>query len=59
MRLYSAYTPPDICFDRYYVLAKSQQTHYLLPVKQFNADHRFMSLNRHLREQAVGLYGAV
>ena len=51
------YTPPESLFDRYYFLANSQQNHFLFPMKQFHADHGFMSLNHHLREQ--GGYCAV
>ena len=36
---------------RYYFLANPQQNHFLLPMKQYHADHRFTSLNRHLPEQ--------
>ena len=45
------YIPPERLFDRDNCLARSQQNHFLLPMKQFHADHLFTSLNRHLWEQ--------
>ena len=31
--------PPERLFDRDYLLARSQQNHFFLPMKQFHAGH--------------------